>query len=76
MEAIWSLVAQIGLWLLNTFISDLVKRDAMKKSFQQFVANRQIRANATIEIKDNLDEQNSDLDQVKKGLEKPTEKKP
>lgn len=70
MDSIWSLAAQVGIFLLNTFITDLVRRERLKNSWEQFIKNRQTRANQTIELKDNLDEQSADLDQKQQELEK------
>lgn len=70
MDSIWGLVAQIGAFLLTTFIKDLSKRASMLASFNAFVANRQSRADATVEIKTNGDAQSEDLDALQAKLEK------
>jgi hypothetical protein len=78
MDFIWQFIAKAGMAFLDAVIKDIVKRERMKQSFQEFIANRQKRANATIELKDNLDEQSADLDKLRQEIESKAggEKKP
>jgi uncharacterized protein (TIGR02594 family) len=73
MDYIWSLAGQVGIWILNTFIADLARRATLTASFNAFIAERQSRADATVEIKNNLDAQDADLDKIKEQLKKPKE---
>jgi hypothetical protein len=66
MDKIWELVGTAGIWLINTFVQDLARRHSMADSFNAFIKNRQARADATVEIKNSVDEQDSDIDEYVK----------
>lgn len=66
----WELVLKLGLYALDFFISDMVKRAQMKKAFQEFVANRNSRAAATVELYESVQEQTAELNEKQKQLEK------
>lgn len=62
----WELIAKIGLWALDTFIKEWQKRERLKSSFLEFVANRKNRADMTVAIKEQYDAQVEELERIRK----------
>ena len=75
LTGIWGFVIQFGVWALNVFIKDMQKREALKKSFVDFVEMRGDRARQTVELYKNAQEQAADLDLIEKQLREEALKK-
>lgn len=69
MDALWGFLGSLGSFFLTSFLSKLMNTAKLQVQFNAFIANRQNRADATVELKMNLDEQSADLDLKRKDLE-------